>query len=86
MAWAGWAGQLGILGSYGAGMEVESAASVGMLGAAIGVRWAVGKWERAKRKWWKDWDRVGEGLERDLRVCFLYWRSYFTTTDFGSVL
>ena len=69
VAWAGWAGQLGILGSYGAGMETETAAGVGMPSAALGVRWAVGKWERAKRRWWKDWDRVGEGLERDLRVC-----------------
>lgn len=51
------------------GMGVESAMGAGMLTALAGLRWAVGGWEKAKRKWWKDWDRVGEGLERDLKVC-----------------
>jgi len=64
VAWAGWAGQLGILDLA---MQMETAAGVGMLGAVAGVRWAVGHFERAKRKWWKDYDRIGEGLERDLK-------------------
>ncbi|KAL4251475.1 hypothetical protein ABKN59_005735 [Abortiporus biennis] len=68
VAWAGWAGQLGILGSFGQGMESETALGLGLLGAVAGIRWMVGKWEKAKRKWWKDWNRVGEGLERDLKV------------------
>lgn len=27
-----------------------------------------GEWEKARRRWWRDWDRVGQGLERDIRV------------------
>ncbi|KZT66376.1 hypothetical protein DAEQUDRAFT_715056 [Daedalea quercina L-15889] len=47
-------------------MQTETVIGVGMLGAAAGIRWAVGRFERAKKKWLKDYDRVGEGLERDL--------------------
>lgn len=65
VAWAGWAGQLGILDFATQG---ETVIGVGMLGAVVGVRWAVGRFERAKKKWLSDYDRVGEGLERDLRV------------------
>ncbi|CAL1706479.1 unnamed protein product [Somion occarium] len=68
IAWAGWAGELGILGAYGPGLSTETAAGLGMFGAVLGVRWAVGRWEKAKKKWWQDWDRVGEGLERDLKA------------------
>jgi hypothetical protein len=45
-----------------------TAVGVGVLGVVAAVRWAVGKWERAKRAWWSDWKRVGEGLGRDLKV------------------
>ncbi|OBZ70860.1 hypothetical protein A0H81_09080 [Grifola frondosa] len=65
VAWAGWAGQLG---AFQFGMGLETAVGAGMLGAAVGIRWAVGSWEKAKKAWWRDWDRVGEGLERDLRA------------------
>ncbi|KAI0730330.1 hypothetical protein C8Q72DRAFT_776135 [Fomitopsis betulina] len=65
VAWAGWAGQLGILDFATQG---ETVIGVGMLGAVVGVRWAVGRFERAKKKWLSDYDRVGEGLERDLRA------------------
>ncbi|KAI1795678.1 hypothetical protein LXA43DRAFT_1071995 [Ganoderma leucocontextum] len=69
VAWAGWATELQLLGGMiDVGMGTETAVGVGMFGAAVGVRWAVGRWERAKRRWWKDWDRVGEGLDRDLKV------------------
>ena len=71
-AWAGWAEKLGVLGgALGPGMELETAVGTGMFIGAAGVWWMVGKWEKAKRRWWKDWDRVGEGLERDLKVRFL---------------
>ena len=53
--------------SLGASPGTVSAA-VGVLGALVGVRWGVGAWERAKRRWWADWKRVGEGLGRDLEV------------------
>lgn len=65
IAWAGWAGQLGLLDI---GMQMETALGLGLLGAVAGVRVAVGSFERAKKHWWQDYDRVGEGLERDLRV------------------
>ena len=79
IAWAGWAGQLGLLGVYGLGLETESAVGLGLLTASVGVRWAVGRWERAKRRWWKDWDRVGQGLERDLKVSLLLLLSHSFT-------
>lgn len=68
ITWAGWAGQLGIFDMV---MQVETALGVGMLGALVGIRWAVGRFERAKKKWWKDYDRVGMGLKRDLEVRLL---------------
>ncbi|OSX66127.1 hypothetical protein POSPLADRAFT_1131337 [Postia placenta MAD-698-R-SB12] len=64
IAWTGWAGQLGILDMS---MQPETALGIGMLGAIAGVRWAIGRFEGAKRKWWKDYNRVGEGLERNLK-------------------
>jgi len=69
---AGWAGYLNmwplgwVLG-YGS-MEPMTAVGVGVFVGVAGMRWAVGRWERAKRAWWKDWARVGEGLDRDLRT------------------
>ena len=48
--------------------SVGTAVGVFMLCTVLGVRWAVGKWERAKRRWWEDWSRVVEGLGRDLEV------------------
>ncbi|KAF5380459.1 hypothetical protein D9615_004628 [Tricholomella constricta] len=71
VSWAGWYGWLtgsgeGLLGAVG--LDAGTAMGVGLLGAVMGVRWAVGKWERSKRRWWEDWNRVGEGLGRDLRV------------------
>ncbi|KAF9051094.1 hypothetical protein BDZ89DRAFT_1107807 [Hymenopellis radicata] len=32
----------------------------------IGLRWAIGNWERSKKRWWADWQRIYDGLERDL--------------------
>lgn len=58
--WLGWVGQLGL--------PLETVAGVGMFGASAGIWWMVGRWERAKRRWWKDWERVGNGMERDLKV------------------
>ncbi|KAI0085183.1 hypothetical protein BDY19DRAFT_897157 [Irpex rosettiformis] len=69
LAWAGWAEHLGILGDlFGTGLQVETAVGAGMLVTALGIRWMVGRWEKAKKKWWKDWDRIGQGLERDLKI------------------
>lgn len=69
LAWAGWAEHLGALGGIMiTGMEVETAVGSGLFASALGIRWMIGKWEKAKRRFWRDWDRVGQGLERDLRV------------------
>jgi len=54
--------------SLGAGTEMGTAIGSGALLAVSSVRWAVGKWERAKRGWVQDSVRVGEGLTRDLQV------------------
>lgn len=54
--------------SVGAGSEAGTALGAGALVAVASIRWAVGKWERAKRKWVEDADRIGEGLKRDLKV------------------
>ncbi|KAG1812400.1 uncharacterized protein BJ212DRAFT_447975 [Suillus subaureus] len=54
--------------SVGAGSEAGTALGAGALIAVASIRWAVRKWERAKRKWVEDADRVGEGLKRDLKV------------------
>ncbi|KAJ4468114.1 hypothetical protein J3R30DRAFT_3559331 [Lentinula aciculospora] len=69
LGWAGWVGWLtgsgeGLLGLVA--IDATTSIGFGMLIVAAGIRWSVGKWERAKKAWWGDWYRVGEGLERDL--------------------
>lgn len=54
--------------SLGAGTEMGTAVGSGALLAVSGIRWAVGKWERAKHRWAEDLARIGEGLTRDLDV------------------
>ena len=59
-------------GAYGLWFEQllvpETALGVGLLGSVVGMRWAQRSWERARKAWWRDWRRVGEGLEEDLKV------------------
>ncbi|KAF8635207.1 hypothetical protein AX17_003983 [Amanita inopinata Kibby_2008] len=50
------------------GIDPSTAVGLGVLGTLVSVRWAVGKWERAKKRWWEDWVRVCQGLERDLKA------------------
>lgn len=71
LGWAGWFGWLAgtgenLLGTVG--LDAGTAMSLGLLIAVVSVRWGVGKWERAKRRWWEDWDRLKSGLGRDLKV------------------
>ena len=71
VGWAGWLGWLlgsgeGIFGFLG--MDPGTAIGVSMLVAVASIRWSIGSWEKAKTRWWQDWDRVGEGLDRDLKV------------------
>jgi hypothetical protein len=65
------AGIAAYLLGLGSGVAVTSAGTavgISTLCMLLGIRWAVGKWERAKKRWWEDWSRVGEGLGRDLEV------------------
>ncbi|KAF8554204.1 hypothetical protein OG21DRAFT_1413072 [Imleria badia] len=61
--------------SLGAGTEMGTAIGSGALLAVGSIRWAVGKWERAKRRWVQDSARIGDGLKRDLQVCVRTWCS-----------
>ncbi|KAI6021441.1 hypothetical protein BKA83DRAFT_4281960 [Pisolithus microcarpus] len=54
--------------SFGPGAEIASAVGVGAIVAISSIRWAVGKWERAKRKWMQDLERVSDGTKRDLKT------------------
>lgn len=62
----------GIWSVVGMGMDPTTGIGLGLVGIAGSVRWAVGKWEKEKKKWWADWERIGQGLGRDLQVCFFF--------------
>jgi hypothetical protein len=70
----GGAGISAYLLGVGSGIGIVSVSETGtavgafMLCTLLGIRWAVAKWEKAKKGWWADWSRVGEGLRRDLEV------------------
>ena len=53
----------------GSGSEVATAIGAGTLVGIGALRWAVGKWERGKRNWMQDLERVSAGTSRDLKVC-----------------
>jgi hypothetical protein len=66
-------------GSIGAGVGAGAlvfthglgeAAGAGLLVAAAGVRWAIGRWDKARRTWRADWVRVKELAERDVQVTY----------------
>ena len=54
-----------------AGVAPGTAAGAGVLLALASIRVAIGRWEKAKKRWWGDWKRVSQGLERDLSVSLL---------------
>ncbi|TRM69509.1 hypothetical protein BD626DRAFT_553968 [Schizophyllum amplum] len=69
---ASWFASLGVAESVlnalvAVGMTPTTATGAGILVALASVRVAMGRWEKAKRRWWGDWKRVSEGLERDLK-------------------
>ena len=79
--WAGWMGHLAkdvihdpsslggtIWSTVGLGMDPMTGIGVGLLGLMASLRWAVARWEKEKKRWWTDWERIGMGLERDLKV------------------
>ncbi|KAK0461317.1 uncharacterized protein EV420DRAFT_1531519 [Desarmillaria tabescens] len=70
IGWAGWpnwlvGGSESVIGFLG--VDAGTAMGAGALVALLGVRWGVGHWEKAKQRWWEDWHRVVDGLERDLK-------------------
>ena len=68
--WGNWVGLVGDVSLLGLNFGGETIVGVGILGSVAGLRWSVGRWEKAKREFWADWERVGKGLERDLTVRF----------------
>jgi len=68
--WANWVGLIGDISLLGLNLGGETVVGAGILASVAGVRWSVGRWEKARRKFWADWERVGKGLGRDLTVRF----------------
>lgn len=58
--------------NLGAGSEMATAVGAGTLVSISALRWAVGKWERGKRRWMQDLERVGAGTSRDLKASLQY--------------
>jgi hypothetical protein len=47
----------------------STATGVAALGCLL-LAWRLqGRWGKAKRKFWQDWDRLAQGLDADLEVC-----------------
>jgi len=69
--WANWVGLAENVGLLGLNFSGETIVGAGVLAGVVGLRWSVGRWEKAKGRFWADWERVGKGLERDLTVRFL---------------
>ena len=70
--WANWVGLIENVSLLGLNLGGETVVGAGILAGVVGVRWSVGRWEKARRKFWADWERVGKGLGRDLTVCFFF--------------
>ncbi|TFK68689.1 hypothetical protein BDN72DRAFT_769015, partial [Pluteus cervinus] len=70
-SWAGWFGWLtttqDFLLSFLA-LDPATSIGTGALIAISSVWWAGSRWDHAKAKWWGDWTRIGQGLDRDLKV------------------
>lgn len=58
---------LGILGDY-LHMAPSTAASAALLATAAAAWFLQGRWARAKRAFWADWDRTTDAVERDEQV------------------
>ena len=88
MAWASC-----VIGGW---VDAEVALGLGLVGVVGSVRWVLIRgWEKAGKRFWEGWDRVGSGLSRDVKVrcrCSLQlrassdWPSPFQTTHDEKVL
>lgn len=47
-------------------LDAPTATALGLLGTTASLRWAVGAWAKTQRAFWRDWERVEQGLEEDL--------------------
>ncbi|KAL5506985.1 hypothetical protein ACEPAH_6441 [Sanghuangporus vaninii] len=47
-------------------VDASTSIAFGTLGTLAGLRWAVGRWTKARERWFVAFGRVGEGLERDM--------------------
>ena len=70
--WANWVGLIENVSLLGLNLAGETVVGAGILAGVVGVRWSVGRWEKARKKFWADWERVGKGLGRDLTVRFFF--------------
>ncbi|KAI0030809.1 hypothetical protein K488DRAFT_87440 [Vararia minispora EC-137] len=71
VSWLGWVHGADVLtGTDLAAVngDVSTAVGAGLLVAVGGLRWAIGRWEKARRAWLGDWRRMLEGAERDIKV------------------
>ncbi|KAH9985813.1 hypothetical protein BJV74DRAFT_886171 [Russula compacta] len=57
-----------LLAHWSAVAAVGEAAGAGLLVAAAGLRWAIGRWDKARKLWRGDWVRVKEAAERDVKT------------------
>ncbi|KAF9784384.1 hypothetical protein BJ322DRAFT_1007209 [Thelephora terrestris] len=64
--WANWVGLIENINLLGLSIGGETIVGTGILAGVVGLRWSVARWEKAKRGFWADWERVGNGLARDL--------------------
>ena len=65
---AGSVGGGAVMGAAVLAQGVGEAAGAGLLVAAVGVRWAIGRWDKARKMWRADWVRVKKAAERDVEV------------------
>jgi BMFP domain-containing protein YqiC len=49
-------------------LEGETAFSLGLFGVFAAIRIGIGRWEKAKEKWWADFARVSGGLKADIEA------------------
>ena len=69
ISWVGWSnGGAWIVGAADASASVGTAIGVGALGALLGFRYAAGKWDRVRKAWWADWERMCASVEREFTV------------------
>jgi len=52
-------------------LDGSTALGLGCLSFVLGLRMFIGRWEKGQKRWWMDWNRAGEGLERDVTVRYI---------------